>query len=983
MAALDQQELLRDFPDVTESDLASEFLHAYLTPEARKNISLELCARILLTEPELHEKLKEGHKSQNSEALDNLCAYLRRNAWRFQPRLEEMNELLREIFSDGRITLIAKGEWKGPYWMPPKSSSRNAHIDPETTAYIENLRIPLGYPMKEIPLIILYDLGSFQHNDKLRNRLDRVFSSSKDTFLVNTSGTGKTKLLFEGLCLHWGLYMTCSLDSFNLGAADIPFALDNINENATWTTRLSSTSSDNYASSLKTNIHLVYRAVSEVLLARLLIFKMYLEACSTQGFSVEHRRRWLESQIFPTNIIPYFDPFSMLKSKISEGFLSDEDLDEAITHSWDEIQSFWNSPEMSTAGDSFYIAIDEANVASRKHDEAFEDQHGRYPILKEIIRGLRRQIGSSKLPIRFVVAGTMIPEDHFQSTVGEWDDFRWCSDTGSFNDPEDHRRYVSQFMPDSFSSSVTGQALIARMWYWLRGRHRYTASFLAVLLRHNYQSPHTLLGNYIGNFTEYVPDDNEEYSRGEEPRYNNWYSPLGPTGLLQRSLSMVEMHRAVVTFLTTSEGSVDCSTKDRTLVTEDYGYFTDPDCSHIALDEPLTVTYGAGWLKQNSCFSFAKFIQIFHNNKRDDIQDIQPTPTHFALFLALSFSSILDHYCEPSSAFTVIGLPASLPQVKLVTFTRIAHRLQVVDVCPWSEDAYGKLVLMASTPEETLSWFKHERDEPFCVLPSSSSKQLILVFCLQLADARCFWTFVWISSTSMNKGELDFAQDIKNLHPNEVFRDQPEVVPLLNKLPNLLLDVGTFGVLRVSGSCWAESYLEKSIPQDQYPAGLLNIKGLDDSNSKVSRALLMRRLSHVISQTKNRSAALPAEDNLSKKGKKRRGRSFTIVDDAGIASSSIGEARKTKSVKSSQGDDSASLISAKSQTLRATHVGFAVAGSSTRTGKNSKGTGRPLPSHRGQGRISDVTTRRTTARVAPTDSTAPSSSTPPYNLRKR
>ncbi|KAF8826046.1 hypothetical protein HHX47_DHR6000429 [Lentinula edodes] len=913
MAALDQQELLRDFPDVTESDLASEFLHAYLTPEARKNISLELCARILLTEPELHEKLKEGHKSQNSEALDNLCAYLRRNAWRFQPRLEEMNELLREIFSDGRITLIAKGEWKGPYWMPPKSSSRNAHIDPETTAYIENLRIPLGYPMKEIPLIILYDLGSFQHNDKLRNRLDRVFSSSKNTFLVNTSGTGKTKLLFEGLCLHWGLYMTCSLDSFNLGAADIPFALDNINENATWTTRLSSTSSDNYASSLKTNIHLVYRAVSEVLLARLLIFKMYLEACSTQGFSVEHRRRWLESQIFPTNIIPYFDPFSMLKYKISEGFLSDEDLDEAITHSWDEIQSFWNSPEMSTAGDSFYIAIDEANVASRKHDEAFEDQHGRYPILKEIIRGLRRQIGSSKIPIRFVVAGTMIPEDHFQSTVGEWDDFRWCSDTGSFNDPEDHRRYVSQFMPDSFSSSVTGQALIARMWYWLRG-------------------------------------------------------------------SMVEMHRAVVTFLTTSEGSVDCSTKDRTLVTEDYGYFTDPDCSHIALDEPLTVTYGAGWLKQNSYFSFAKFIQIFHNNKRDDIQDIQPTPTHFALFLALSFSSILDHYCEPSSAFTIIGLPASLPQVKLVTFTRIAHRLQAVDVCPWREDAYDKLVLMASTPEETLSWFKHERDEPFCVLLSSSSNQLILVFCLQLADARCFWTFVWISST--NEDELDFAQDIKNLHPNELFRDQPEVVPLLNKLPNLLLDVGTFGVLRVSGSCWVEKYIEDSIPQDLYPAGLLNIKGLDNSNSKVSRASLMRRLSHIISQSKKRSAVPPAEVNLPKKGKKRRGRSSTIVDDAGTASSSIDGARKTKSVKSSQEDDSASSISTKTRRLRATHVDSAVTGSSATTGRNNKGTGRPLPSRRG-GRISDVTTGRATARVAPSDSTASSSSTPPYNLRKR
>ncbi|KAJ4481232.1 hypothetical protein J3R30DRAFT_3215689, partial [Lentinula aciculospora] len=71
----------------------------------------------------------------------------------------------------------------------------------------------------------------------------------------------------------------------------------------------------------------------------------------------------------------------------------------------------------------FYIALDEANVASRKHVEAFEDQHGRYPILKEIIRSLRRRMGH--LPIRFVVAGSMIPEDH---AVGEWDDFRWCSD---------------------------------------------------------------------------------------------------------------------------------------------------------------------------------------------------------------------------------------------------------------------------------------------------------------------------------------------------------------------------------------------------------------------------------------------------------------------------------------------------------------------------------------------------------------------------
>ncbi|GAW08148.1 hypothetical protein LENED_010194 [Lentinula edodes] len=263
MAALTQQEqVLGLFSNIDDPEVACKFLHAYLAPGALK-IPFELCTRILSKDPAVHETVKEAHRLQNVEALDKICVYIQRNAWRFQPHLEDMNQLLMGISSNGKINLVANGEWRRPFWTPPKSLSDDSHAESETTAYIESLHIPLGNPNKEIPLIILHELGSFQYNVKLRNRLDRIFSPSSHTFLVNTSG--------------------------------------------------------------------------------------------------------------------------------------------------------------------------------------------------------------------------------------EWDDFRWCSDTGSFNDPEDHRRYVSQFMPVTFASSVTGQALIDRMWYWLRGRHRYTASFLAVLLHSNFTSPHTLL----------------------------------------------------------------------------------------------------------------------------------------------------------------------------------------------------------------------------------------------------------------------------------------------------------------------------------------------------------------------------------------------------------------------------------------------------------------------------------------------------------
>ncbi|KAJ3851123.1 hypothetical protein EV368DRAFT_83861 [Lentinula lateritia] len=965
MSDLTQQDALRNFPDIGELNLAAGFLHACVTAESHERLTSELCTRILLTDSTLREKLNEAHRSRNLEVLDRLCAYLQRNVWRYQPHLKEVNEFLTGTFFNGKITLVANGEWRRPFWTPPKSLSNDRHTDPETTAHIENLHIPLGNPNKEIPLIVLHELGGFQHNVKLRNRLDRIFSRSSNTFLVNTSGTGKTKLLFEGLCMHWGFYMTCAIDSFNLGAADFPLAVSKLDRNSTWTAYLPSTSSANHVSLLRTNIRLVYRAVSEVLLARLLIFRMYLE-----------------------NTIASSDAFGVLKYKITRASLSDDDLDKAISHSWDEIQSFWDSPEMSTVGDFLYIALDEANVASRKYDEAFEDHHGRYPILKELIRGLRRQLGH--LPIRFVVAGTIIPENHFQSLAGEWDDFRWCSDTGSFNDPEDHRRYVSQFMPVSFASSVTGQALIDRMWYWLRGRHRYTASFLAVLLHSNFTSPHTLLGNYIRNFTEYAPHDNEEYSRGEEARYNNWYSPLGSKGLLERSLSTAEMHRAVIAFVTTARGIIDCSTKDRILITEDYGYFMDPECSQIALDEPLTVTYGAGWLKKNSYFSIRKFISFFCNHKRDDIKEV--TPSHYALYLALTFVSILDHLCDTSDVFTVIGLPpTSLPQVKLVTFTRTTRRLKAVDVHPWVEETYDRLVLMANSQEETLSWFKHERDEPFCVLHHTSSIGLILVFCLQLADARCFWVFVRISSIYTNKEDPNIIQDIKDLHPNEVFCDQPEILSLLSVLPNLCLDVGPFGVLRVSGSCWPEKVMKNRIPQELYPAGLLNIEGLDEADKRVSHDMLMRRLSRVIAQRiKNDpqvvSPGVVDEDDAHQKGKRQRGRSSTVVDDTGVAT--VSGTRKTKSVKLDKGDDVAGPSTSgnrRTMGLKSTNVDSVTSGSGARTRKHSRSIGKSIRSRRGQSRIGDIATgRASTGLTRPDDSN--SSSLPsnfPYNLRKR
>ncbi|KAJ3928997.1 MAG: hypothetical protein NXY57DRAFT_1095772 [Lentinula lateritia] len=918
-------EFFESFPDITNTELASHFLFAYATAYMPKAPSLALCAAALSTDRVFYEKLQDAHKTRDAEALKTLCIHFNRNAWRFDPQLAEMNKSIREIYSKGRITKIARGEWTRPIWTPNTATDENL----KTNLHIRNLQIPEGNN-GEVPLVVLYKLGSFQRDPKLKAKLDRIFSPLANTFLVNTSGTGKTRLLYEGLCLHWGFYFTCALDSFFLGGEDIPSVVDEVDSEARWTPYLPLASSARHASSLQTNRNIVYRASGEALLARLLLFKMYLQACCAFGLCHRHRQQWLESQIFPDNITSYYDPFIVIKRDISSACISDPDLDEAIAHTLEEIQSMWDIP----TGEFFYIVLDEANVASQKHKDAFEDEHGRYPILKEIIRALRLRV--AHLPVKFVVAGTLIPEKHFRSNVGEWDDFHWCSDTGFFDNQDQHRHYVSQFLPPEFAKSIAGQALLKRMWQWLRGRHRYTAAFISILLANNFENTHTLLGNFVERVTLYMPHDNNVYSNGEdEESYNSWYSSLGSSGLREGSISTIEMHRSVTTFLTTSQGCTDCVAKERILITEDYGYFVDETCSQIALNEPMSVTFGAEWFTNANLKCKVTKLETFAFYYGTDTQ-----PSHFALSLALSLASFFDGFSEVSGAFSISGLRAPLLKSKLVTFTRVSRQLEAADV-HLSENTPHRLVMWASSPKDALSWFNHDRSEPFCLLQSSSNTSVTLVFCLQQFDERAFWVFVQVPST-FAKREPKFAHDIEDIRPSELFCDQPDIISLIDELPNPCLDVGSCGILRISGSFWANEVAKDNISSEHHPAGILNIEGLDEAADQVSVDMLMRRLSQIFAQGYNWEpkapsltiaiADIPEEDQ-------KHGRFPTIVDDTGATSSVVG-AQKFRSLKSIKVNTAGSKFNAarvrRAKTLRSSNDDGARVFIS-RTGKNRNG----------------------------------------------
>lgn len=284
--------------------------------------------------------------------------------------------------------------------------------------------------------------------------------SNLDRFLVNTSGSGKTRLLFEGLCHYWGIYFTSTIDSSSLGSGDVggSYATSNI------TSLPSRIAGGTYISAMVLERRKTARRIySKVLLAKLLVFRFFLRIASQGGsLTEEHKRRWLLLQLCPTTLLAS-DIFCTIIWQLVN--VSDSYIDDQISEALKEVNKICYS--MPSGKNGLFIALDETNHAVQQHKRAFEDGGGCYPILKEMMRTWRDHSQGS---ITMVIAGTEIPRSIFEYEPGEWKCFRWCSDTGGFDDEKSHAQYISPFLPPLLRKSESGKELIRRMWTWLRGR---------------------------------------------------------------------------------------------------------------------------------------------------------------------------------------------------------------------------------------------------------------------------------------------------------------------------------------------------------------------------------------------------------------------------------------------------------------------------------------------------------------------------------
>jgi len=278
---------------------------------------------------------------------------------------------------------------------------------------------------------------------------ERIFS-----VLHNASGTGKTRLVIEGLSHRWGFYILASEGAEGEGSYDLPTLLDlTLAALPGWCRTLPPPSHPRYQALVERNQALASHAFTCVIIARLLLLKEFLNiAIAEEGtLRPSHIKWWLHCQLDPARVFNV-DIFQYCVELVLS--TAAPDALRFFSSVYDEICTILRTQGLP---DTLYCVLDEAQVALGAMPECFEET-----ALRDIIRSW-----ANLLPdLQFVVVGTTPAISRICRTSGTLMEWHVVNNTGGFDDPSVQAAYVRRYVPPS----LIPDGLMALIWKWLRGR---------------------------------------------------------------------------------------------------------------------------------------------------------------------------------------------------------------------------------------------------------------------------------------------------------------------------------------------------------------------------------------------------------------------------------------------------------------------------------------------------------------------------------
>ncbi|KAF9446423.1 hypothetical protein P691DRAFT_627847, partial [Macrolepiota fuliginosa MF-IS2] len=814
--------------------------------------TLPACLDALAEDPGLHEALKHAHTIHSYEPIKNwtissqmqICdsrdSTVNKNVHEFLEEIEE--SIVRAV--DGRVSV--------PVWTPEDTSTSQG-----IRRHIANLRIPT---MKGRPNLLLHEWGSFKSDPVLKGRLGNIFMPNNHTFLVNTSGSGKTRLLLEGLCDNWGFYFTSIVDSSLLGSSDVQKSIQSyVPNDPKFRASLPPDNAANYNTALMINRKIASKTFRQVFLARLIIFSLFAETMERRRVPHScldiYRERWLLLQLQPGLVHPkIWDIFDSLSCMLSAA--SDHYINAQTELHLKRVRELCASDSKTNPHQTpFFCVLDEAQFAATQHTTSFRsDQNGCHrPILREIVRAWEGQCSGQG--VFMVVAGTGISKDvvdqAMASAIMKDSKYRWCSDTGAFDTVEVQRRYLTKYLPKSLLKSKSGERLLGRIWYWLRGRrHRFTAGYVVELIRNGFQRPHRLLNAYVRHFTEFSITDACGYvdaeARDSLPMFSQYkldFSKLKKNSDMLSTIHQVTTHYLMRSITPPLGG-------DEAMYVE-YGFarFVDSETRDIAIDEPLVLLAAIRWMNTNHQTSYKMLVR--------EISTHNTTFNGFENYVAFSLDLVFSQPRRLNEVFTFHETPPTWAEMYAEIVSLHCNDSGDVETGVVSfANSFGPSVTLgvnAKSPTSVLDWLGHRTHSPFCFPHQSMGPDVM--FILRLSDGSLIWVALQTKWSRGDKGNLAkrlLLQAMKSVTPSKYFldkNDQPysptshptlpsDISESLLSLPGRREDAGKFSLLRVVASFPAQTrmkrYIEQDPDEDDHPIATLNMNLVKKITRKLS-----------------------------------------------------------------------------------------------------------------------------------------------------
>jgi hypothetical protein len=355
----------------------------------------------------------------------------------------------------------------------------------DSIRYEDKIKVPYVDISNDLSLL-LHDVGKFPDKERIKKLFidDTKFvvlysacmaaANHAYSFLFNTSGAGKTRLSLEGLCNHWGIYLTCRSGrrSATFGSSDFQAATSILTDISTW---------DPTAHNFTGNAATADRVFGMLLCARVFVFQQLLTRLPEQIDVRIARRRWVLLQSLPGCHGLGDDIFAeVLRSlrhadtEIMRVFIR-KTLEDLIARRGDLFPS-----DVCSRGPLFLV-IDEAQVAADRFKESFRSHIAENDV-RPILHAMYRFLQGTRIFRGTIISGTGLTSEMVMRAVGSLSAKRTgesqtplvFTDIGLFHTDPSQVAYVRRYLTLS-DNNMSDQRLMERIQYWFSGRSVYYA----------------------------------------------------------------------------------------------------------------------------------------------------------------------------------------------------------------------------------------------------------------------------------------------------------------------------------------------------------------------------------------------------------------------------------------------------------------------------------------------------------------------------